>query len=444
MKNKKLSGFDDVHYHPHWKDELLDQLQQAKQSPMHIMRKVIIVTTLFLVMIGSAVACSDPFQNWLSQHFSHEKEQASVEILPNIQDLGEVTYLNEERTFYTKMTMTQLQQAQEIDVYDAGGKVLNKVRKQYRHIQLPKEDGGKFTVKLTYVTVKDQIYPILPETADGEVIGEIITVKKLQSPQSLILEVQHEHMLNSYLINLKEHKAESIGDLSLFETTYEGTSSHRYAYGIKMNENKTKLLYRCNAVEGTWQKKKEQQRWVLYDVQSKKRVYLKKDVLNGGLLGNEFKMVGDDQILFAKTMTTKDDDVQSETFYPVTYDYQKNTVTEWKDYHCDVPFTSSLLWRLQEKQIAVLDVRTQKKSLLPLPENFAADMGELQLFDGFYIYKEFDSVRAIYVESQHRWINFDNEEISVAYAYPQNAHALLLDDCYLITFSQKTALVPGK
>lgn len=172
------------------------------------------------------------------------------------------------------------------------------------------------------------------------------------------------------------------------------------------------------------------------------RQHLCYDKLPDYLIGNEVIMTGDDKLIPMKT-TTKKGGILYETSHPLVYDNLTKEWTSYPEYQEDTPFCSTIMWRMQDGEIKILDLETMDTSYVELPSEYnVLDASDLLLYPNFYVYESFGIVQQIYIVSQQRWVTISSDianqlEELIQFVCPENDHTLVLNQRYRIRFQQE-------
>lgn len=439
MNEKNFKGFDDIHCPEDWKKGVMKEIERPVRSIVSSWKLAMIIVFLFLSIGGVTAAYHPAVREWLAGLFSNDEETAVVETYtPMLEDLGEITYLNPSSTYYVKMNQETLYEANSFTVYQDGKEVSRDAKRKEKTITLPVEQGD-VDLTFSYTMLNDNYCP-LSMTKDGTVI-EDVTLSQMPDGKQVLIELHDENMINSYVLDMERNSVTSIGDLSLSE--YYSDEFHHLAYDVHTSKSGRYLLYRTNAVDGILVSSKEEQVWMLYDTVSETREVIDSDKLPGYLIGNEVIMAGDDKLITIEAITTKKDGVLYETSHPFIYDYLTKEWTSYPDYQVAMPFCSTMIWRIQDGKIEILDLETMDTTYVELPnECNDLDASNLRLYPSFYVYESFGVVKQIYVVSQHRWITLSSDIVNqleepIQFVYPENVHTLVLNQRYRILIDEK-------
>lgn len=439
MKDKKFKGFDDVHCPENWKTDVMKEIEKPVSRVVSTWKLAMVIILLFLSIGGVSAAFHPVVKDWLTQLFSNEKETAKVEdYTPALEDMGEITFLNPTSSYYVKMNQEALYHANTFTVYQDGKEVSKDAQRKEKTVTLPVEQGG-VDITLSY-TKLDGNYCPLNMTKDGTVI-EDVSLSQMPDGKHILIELYDENLKNSYLYNMEDDSSFSIGDLSLLKRIPETDVSHYLAYDVHPSKSGRYLLYRSNAVDGTWVSAKEDQVWILYDTASDTREVIDAKKLPGYLIGNELHMIGDHKILTTESTETNTDDAIYQTSSPLVYDYLTKEWTSYPEYHVETPIYSDMIWRIQDNRMEILQIETMDTSYVELPNN-DIDASKLHLYPGFYVYESFGTVEQIYIVSQQRWITISSDIANqlkepIQSVYSENDHTLVLNQRYRIMIDKK-------
>lgn len=425
MREKKFKGFDDIHCPAKWKEETMKHLEKTPTTRPSYAWKLVAVFLFLLLSFGTAYAYSDAIQAWLSSLFSTEKQPVEVKPDPvTIKELKDVTFLDSENRYYVKMSNEEVQQAHTLTIYEKGTIVGKDLPHKSTVLNLV-TDINPVEVVLHYVQLHDRILPLYLDEEKELPSSSVMTLPD----GSVVIQYMIGNYLNAYLLDQNLSTITSIGDLSY---TSETNGMRIYAYQVLPSSSARYVLYRTYAGEQGWAQDKMDAQWVLYDRKNQTRRYMDQDKLPGYLIGNELRMAKDHKIITTQTYKV---DETTEAYYPVVYDYTEDTWTAYKDYECNVPFTSDYVYRIQDASIEVLDVTTGEKQKLSLPEHYA-QYGTFQLYDGFYIYED-GSAFDVYVVSQKRWVHLEDTPFDeLITLYPLDNHTLSINQQYLVEFQE--------
>ena len=82
MRERKFTGFDDIHCQQNWKNQLLDQIASSQRRKRACVWRFAMIMLLALLSFGTAFACSESVRDWLSSLFTDEQEEAQVKEAP--------------------------------------------------------------------------------------------------------------------------------------------------------------------------------------------------------------------------------------------------------------------------------------------------------------------------------------------------------------------------
>lgn len=434
MHEKKFKGFDDIHCPQSWKEQTMERSKPYKRNKAVYVWRLAVVLLLILLTFGTVYACNDTIREWLSSLFTDEQEQAQVREDPvSVQMLGAITYLDADCRYYVKLSEEQTVTADTFTVYEKGRIIGKDIPQESKELELPAEDGT-IRVTLQYIRLNNQLLPLYLK--GSEELGMPSSSVTMLTDGKLVVEYEQDAFQNACLVDLQTNEVLSIADLSYGYAAAEGSAPHIYATNVKSSASGRFLLYRSYALAQGWAEDKTKAQWVLLDSEQGTRRVLDTEKLPGYLLGNELHMAGNDKIITTKSYAVDD---STSADYPIVYDYRKDTWTEYRDYQCAVPFVSDFLYRMKESAVELLDVTTQEKQTIPLPDNTRPQDCILCPYAGFYISENTASnALDIYVVSQQRWVHLDQDAFgdgtSLLFAYPLDDHTLSLNQNYLIEF----------
>lgn len=434
MRERKFTGFDDIHCPQNWKNQLLDQVASSQRRKRACVWRFAMIVLLALLSFGTAFACSESVRDWLSSLFTDEQEEAQVKEAPvSVQALNEITCLDANCRYYVKLPEEKIAEEDTFTVYEKGDIIGNAVGKESMELQLPVENGT-VSVQLQYIRLHNQYLPLYLRGEEENGIPD--SSFSVLADKRLVIGYAQDAFQNAYLIDPETAEVQSIGDLSYAYAAEAAAGRHIYANTVQSSTSGRFLLYRTYALAQGWAEEKTEAQWVLLDRKENTRRMLDTKQLPGYLLGNELRMAGDTGIITTKSYAVDD---TTEAFYPIVYDYRRDTWTEYRDYQCAVPFVSDYLYREKGSSIELLNIRTQEKQLIPLPKNTRAGDSMLYPYNGFYISENtLNDALDIYIASQQRWVHLDSkllsDETAVLFAYPLDDHTLVLNQTYLIEF----------
>ena len=433
MENKKFRGFDDIHCPDAWIKQLLQETKVSKRKKAALVWKLAALLLFAMLSFATAAACNDTVRDWLTSLFSNG-EQVQVQEDPiRVQNLGDITYLDADYRYYVKQKDEQVYQTDTFTIYEKGHIIARELPRKSKALRL-KTEAGSVSVKLFYVVLDQQVLPLYLQGREADGMPSP-SVKVLKNGK-LVIEYEEENFRNAYLVDLKTEEVQSIGDLS-YSSAVHAERVHAYAYDVHNSASGRFLLYRTYALQQGWAEDKQECQWVLLDTDTNQRRYMDAERLPGYLLGNELFMAGDSRILTTQSYAVEDAVFDS---YPLVYDYQTDTWTTYREYSCATPFTGSLLYRITDTKVKLLDVANGKRSTVALPEHVQAKDMSLQPYNGFYISESNTSdTLDIYVASQKRWVHLDSARLDgagILFAYPLDEHTLSINQQYLVEFQK--------
>ena len=440
MKEKKFKGFDDVHCPEDWKKDVLKEIDKPIRHVVSTWKYAMVILLLLLSIGGVTAAYHPAIKDWLSDVFSNEEETAVVEDhTPTLEDMGEITYLNATSSYYVKMNQEALYQADTFTIYQDGKEVSKDAQRLEKTVTLPVEQGT-IDITFSYTILNGNFCPL--NMVEDDTI-EDFSLSQMPDGNQILIELHDENLMNSYVLDMQQDNIFSIGDLSLSDQIPETDGSHRLAYDVHTSKSGRYLLYRSNAVDGTWISSKEDQVWILYDAIAKTREIIDSEKLPGYLIGNEVILIGDDKLMTTEAITTKKSGVMNEESHPLVYNYLTKEWQSYPEYQVVTPLCSDMIWRIQDDEIEILNIETMRSSKIELPnETYDLDGSDLRLYPGFYVYESFGVVQQIYVVSQQRWVTINSDianqlEEPIRFVYPENEHTLVLNQRYRIIMNDK-------